>query len=129
MEYRSGGGAADNDSNVINPDGTLFVKSDYKIIRINVNQIKYIECMSEYVRIYLEGEDKPVMTLLSMRKLEERLPASMFMRVHRSYIVNLHKIQEISRLRIIFEGNVYIPVGDNYKEKFNDYISKMCLGK
>jgi hypothetical protein len=122
-------GAADNDSNVINPDGTLFVKSDYKIIRINVNQIKYIECMSEYVRIYLEGEDKPVMTLLSMRKLEERLPASMFMRVHRSYIVNLHKIQEISRLRIIFEGNVYIPVGDNYKEKFNDYINKMCLGK
>ena len=85
--------------------------------------------MSEYVRIYLEGEDKPVMTLLSTRKLEERLPASMFMRVHRSYIVNLHKIQEISRLRIIFEGNVYIPVGDNYKEKFNDYISKMCLGK
>lgn len=85
--------------------------------------------MSEYVRIYLEGEDKPVMTLLSMRKLEERLPASMFMRVHRSYIVNLHKIQEISRLRIIFEGNVYIPVGDNYKEKFNDYINKMCLGK
>ena len=129
LEYRSGGGAADNDSNVINPDGTLFVKSDYKIIRINVNQIKYIECMSEYVRIYLEGEDKPVMTLLSTRKLEERLPASMFMRVHRSYIVNLHKIQEISRLRIIFEGNVYIPVGDNYKEKFNDYISKMCLGK
>lgn len=129
LEYRSGGGAADNDSNVINPDGTLFVKSDYKIIRINVNQIKYIECMSEYVRIYLEGEDKPVMTLLSMRKLEERLPASMFMRVHRSYIVNLHKIQEISRLRIIFEGNVYIPVGDNYKEKFNDYINKMCLGK
>jgi two-component system LytT family response regulator len=54
---------------------------------------------------------------------------SMFMRVHRSYIVNLHKIQEISRLRIIFEGNVYIPVGDNYKEKFNDYINKMCLGK
>jgi two-component system LytT family response regulator len=85
--------------------------------------------MSEYVRIYLEGEDKPLMTLLSMRKLEERLPASMFMRVHRSYIVNLHKIQEISRLRIIFEGNVYIPVGDNYKEKFNDYINKMCLGK
>jgi two-component system LytT family response regulator len=129
LEYRSGGGAADNDSNVINPDGTLFVKSDYKIIRINVNQIKYIECMSEYVRIYLEGEDKPVMTLLSMRKLEARLPASMFMRVHRSFIVKLHKIQEISRLRIIFEGNVYIPVGDNYKEKFNDYISKMCLGK
>ena len=60
--------------------------------------------MSEYVRIYLEGEDKPVMTLLSMCKLEERLPASMFMRVHRSYIVNPHKIQEISRLRIILRG-------------------------
>ena len=73
--------------------------------------------MSEYVRIFVEGEDKPVITLASLQKMEERLPTH-FMRVHRSYIVNLRKITEVSRLRIIFDKNTYIPVGDNYKEKF-----------
>ena len=71
--------------------------------------------------------DKPVVTLLSMRKLEERLPQEMFMRVHRSYIVNLRKITEVSRLRIIFNKNIYIPVGDNYKERFTEYINKICV--
>ena len=72
--------------------------------------------MSEYVRIFVEGENKPVITLASLQKMEERLPAH-FMRVHRSYIVNLRKITEISRLRIIFDKNTYIPVGDNYKKR------------
>lgn len=72
-------------------DGTLFVKSDYRITRINLTDIKYIEGMSEYVRIFVEGEAKPIIPLLSMKHLEETLPASQFMRVHRSYIVNLKK--------------------------------------
>ena len=93
---------------------SLFVKSDY------------IEGMSEYVRIFVEGEDKPVITLASLQKMEERLPTH-FMRVHRSYIVNLRKITEVSRLRIIFDKNTYIPVGDNYKEKFTEYIGKLSL--
>ena len=108
-------------------NGSLFVKSEYKIIRINVADICYIEGMSEYVRIYTDAADKPVVTLLSMRKLEERLPQEMFMRVHRSYIVNLRKITEVSRLRIIFNKNIYIPVGDNYKERFTEYINKICV--
>ena len=85
-----------------------------------------IEGMSEYVRIFVEGEDKPVITLASLQKMEERLPTH-FMRVHRSYIVNLRKITEVSRLRIIFDKNTYIPVGDNYKEKFTEYIGKLSL--
>ena len=80
--------------------------------------------MSEYVRIFVEGEAKPIVTLASLQKMEERLP-SYFMRVHRSYIVNLRKITEISRLRIIFDKNTYIPVGDNYKERFTEYIGKL----
>ncbi|WP_321335466.1 LytTR family DNA-binding domain-containing protein [uncultured Bacteroides sp.] len=127
LEYRSTW-SGENEANIVN-DGSLFVKSDYKVVRININEIKYVECMSEYVRIFTEGEEKPIMTLLSMRKLEERLPTNQFMRVHRSYIVNLQKIVEISRLRIIFDGNTYIPIGENYKEKFTEYINKMCLGK
>lgn len=104
---------------------SLFVKSEYRVVRIDIAEIKYIEGMSEYVRIFVEGEEKPIVTLMSLHKLEERLPAQQFMRVHRSYIVNLHKITEISRLRIIFNGNTYIPVGENYKERFTQYIEKL----
>lgn len=128
LEYQSSS-ANERDINAINDDGSLFVKADYKVVRINISDIKYVECMSEYVRIFIEGQEKPVITLLSMKKLEERLPSGQFMRVHRSYIVNLKKIAEISRLRIIFDGNVYIPIGENYKEKFTEYINKLCLGK
>lgn len=110
-------------------ENSLFVKANYKVIRINLPDIKYIEGMSEYLRIFIEGEDKPIMTLLSMKKIEERLPINMFMRVHRSYIINLQKISEVSRLRIVFDKNVYIPVGENYKEKFQEYIDKMSVGK
>ena len=101
----------------------LFVKSEYSMIRIRFDEIKYIEGMSDYVRIYIEGREKPVMSLLSIKGLEERLPSDRFMRVHRSYIVNLEKIREVTRLRIVF-GNTYIPVGENYKDKFNSYIKE-----
>lgn len=102
-------------------DDSVFVKSDFRTVCIKFDDIKYIEGMSEYVRIYLEGDEKPLMPLLNMRSLEESLPADRFMRVHRSYIVNLRKITEISRQRIVF-GNKLIPIGDNYKERFQEYI-------
>jgi Response regulator of the LytR/AlgR family len=105
---------------------TIFVKCDSKVTLVRLSNIKYVEGMSEYVRIFLEGEDKPLMPLISMKRLEETLPTSQFMRVHRSYIVNLRKITEVSRLRIIF-GNAYIPVGDNYKEKFMEYINSRMM--
>lgn len=105
---------------------SLFVKSDSKVIRIDLNDIRYIEGMSEYVRIFTLNEPKPIITLASLQKMEERLPTH-FMRVHRSYIVNLRKIIEVSRLRIIFDKNTYIPVGDNYKERFTEYISKLSF--
>jgi DNA-binding LytR/AlgR family response regulator len=104
----------------------LFIKSEYKIIRINFNDIKYIEGMSEYIRIHLISS-KPVMTLLSMKSIEEQLPPERFMRVHRSYIVSLEKISVIERSRIIFDGNVYIPISDQYKVKFQNYLDKNYL--
>ena len=104
----------------------LFIKSEYKILRINFNDIKYIEGMSEYIRIHLSGS-KPVMTLLSMKSIEEQLPQDRFMRVHRSYIVSLEKISVIERSRIIFDGDIYIPVSDQYKAKFQSYIDKNYL--
>ena len=107
---------------------TLFVKTDYRMVKINIPDIRYIEGMSEYLKIYLEGEDKPIITLLSMKKIESRLPEN-FMRIHRSYIVNLHKIQEVNKNRIIMDAETYLPVGDMYKESFQQYLDTMFLGK
>jgi DNA-binding LytR/AlgR family response regulator len=104
----------------------LFIKSDYKILRINFEEIKYIEGMSEYIKIHLLNS-KPVMTLLSMKSIEEKLLSDIFMRVHRSYIVNLTKISVIERNRIVFDEKVYIPVSDQYKSKFQDYLDKNFL--
>ncbi len=104
----------------------LFIKSDYKIVRISLNTIKYIEGMREYVRIHLEGR-KPVMSLISMKNLEQQLPAVSFMRVHRSYIVNLNKITTIEKNRILFEPDIYIPISDQYKDQFQAYIDKNFL--
>jgi two-component system LytT family response regulator len=104
----------------------LFVKSEYKIMRIELSDIKYIESMHEYVRIHLVNE-KPVMTLISMKTIEEQLPEEKFMRVHRSYIVNKEKIKVVERNRIIFDNNVYIPVSDQYKAAFQEFINRNFL--
>lgn len=104
----------------------LFVKSEYRLLRIELSDIKYIESMHEYVSIHLTT-GKPVMTMISLKSLEEQLPKDSFMRVHRSYIVNLAKISVIERSRIVFDGKVYIPISDQYKAKFQEYIDKYFL--
>ena len=104
----------------------LFIKSEYKILRLNLSDIKYIESMREYLRIHLENQP-PVMTLMSMKKMERSLPASDFMRVHRSYIVNLQRVSIIERNRIVFDKNVYIPISDQYKETFQKYLDNNFL--
>lgn len=108
---------------------SLFVKSDYRILRIPISSIIYVESMSEYVRIYVEGQAKPVISLLSMKKVEDALPQDSFMRVHRSYIVNLGKIKEVAKMRIVYDGDVYVPIGEMYKDAFFDYIDKYFIGK
>ena len=107
----------------------LYVKSDYKMLRVPISSIKYIEGMSEYVRIFVEDNPKPIVSLLSMKKIEENLPADIFMRVHRSYLVKLNKVKQISKMRIVYDGNVYVPIGEMYKDKFFEYIDKHFVGK
>ena len=108
-------------------DDTLFVKTEYRIVKVTIADIRYIEGMSEYLKIHVEGE-KPIITLLSMKKIEERLPGY-FMRIHRSYIVNLDKIQEVNKNRVIMDADTYLPIGDNYKEAFQSYLDTKFLGK
>lgn len=101
----------------------LFIKSEYRVIRIKFKDIKYVESKREYVKIYLEGSE-PITSLMSIKKLEETLPDNLFMRVHRSFIVNLDKITVVERNRIIFDNKVYIPISENYGEKFQKYMEK-----
>jgi len=107
-------------------DNFLFVKSEYKILRINLSHITYIEGMREYVRIHIENQ-KAVMALMSMKKMEAFLPQQRFMRVHRSYIVNLEKVNAIERMRILFDPDVRIPVSEQYKEAFQEFLDKNFL--
>lgn len=104
----------------------LFLKSEYKIRRINFNDILYIEGLKDYIKVYISGEDKPILSLNSIKSLEQKLPEEKFMRVHRSFIVNLDKIEVIERSRIVF-NKTYIPVSDQYKDKFQEYLDKNFL--
>jgi len=99
----------------------LFIKSEYKIRRINFSEINYIEGLRDYVKIFLTEEKKPVLSLSTLKALEARLPAERFTRVHRSFIVSLEKVKVIDRNRIVF-GEVRIPVTDQYKENFQKFL-------
>jgi two-component system, LytTR family, response regulator LytT len=104
----------------------LFLKSDYKIKRINFNDILYIEGLKDYVKVFTNNTAKPILSLTSLKNLESKLPEQRFMRVHRSFIVNLEKVDTIERSRIIF-GKEYIPVSDQYKEKFQEFLDSNFL--
>ena len=109
-------------------DDVIFLKTDYRIVKVTISNIRYVEAMSEYLKIWLEGESKPIITLLSMKKMEERLPDT-FMRIHRSYIINLTKIQEVNKNRVIMDAETYLPIGDLYKDAFQQYVDTKFLGK
>ena len=111
-----------------NDDDVIFLKTEYRIVKVTISNIRYVEAMSEYLKVYLEGEPKPIVTLLSMKKMEERLPDS-FIRIHRSYIINLTKIQEVNKNRVIMDSDTYLPIGDMYKDTFQAYLDTKFLGK
>lgn len=112
-------------SKIVEEGDDIFVKSDYKLVKLQLHKIQYIEGLKDYVKIYVDDRPHPVVALLSMKMFEEMLPAS-FIRVHRSFIVNLDKITVIERNRIVF-GKTYIPVSDSYKDKFLEFINRRTL--
>ena len=96
---------------------------------MNIKNIRYIEAMSEYLRFCCDDRSKPVIVLLSMKKIEEHLPSNMFMRIHRSYIINLNKICEVKKNHVVIEDDVSLPIGDNYKDAFMNYLNSKILTK
>ena len=101
-------------------DRFMFVKTDYKLQRVNLDDILFIEGLKDYVRFYLKDGEK-VMSLMSMKKLEEYLPRPEFLRTHRSYIVHMTETPLVDRFRIVF-GENYIPVSENYKDDVQNYF-------
>lgn len=105
---------------------TIFVKSEYRLLQVELRKILYIEGLKDYIKIYLEDEPKPILSLMSMKLMEDTLPASRFVRVHRSFIVNLDNIKVIERNRIVY-GKEYIPISDNYKQRFLDALAQRSI--
>ena len=111
--------ASDND--------TIYVKVDYRYVNVKIADIIYVKGMSEYVQLFVMG-GKPLMAYITMKQLKERLP-SHFLQVHRSYIVNMRQIQEIERMRVVIDEETRIPVSENYKKEFLNYLDLHSLNK
>ena len=105
---------------------SIFVKTEYRLRQIELERILYIEGLKDYVKIHVEDEPHPVLSLMSLKSLEEQLPADRFIRVHRSYIVQPAKIRTIERNSIVF-GRERIPNSENYRQAFFDFLSDRSL--
>ena len=105
---------------------SIFVKADYKLMQIDLDKILYIEGLKDYLKIYTEEQPQAIVTHITMKSMEEMLPSSSFLRVHRSFIVNQEKIKIVDHNRIVF-GKVYIPISDSYKEAFQKFLDKRLI--
>lgn len=105
-----------------NTPKSIFVKTEYRLIQIEMEHILFIEGVKDYIRIHTDTEG-PIMTLMSMKTIEENLPGDIFIRTHRSFIVNIDKIKTIERNRIVF-GKTYIPISDSYKDRFMEILNR-----
>lgn len=104
------------------PDEPLTFRMDYKTVRVEPARIRYVESMSEYLKIWLTDSDTPLVVLYSLKRLAAELPAGRFLRIHRSYLVNLSLIREYSRSTIILEGGVTLPVSDLYRASVREAL-------
>ena len=111
-----------------NPDSTtapdyIFVNVDYSLHKLMLSDITWIEGLKDYIKIHLKSNPKPVITRLGMKSMEELLPSSSFLRIHKSFIVAKHAITSI-RKNSVFVGTMELPVGENYKETLQAYINQ-----
>lgn len=104
----------------------LFVKSEYKQLRIKLADVLYFEGLKDYIKIWLKDNPKPILTLMSLKNLQEELPETQFLRVHRSFIVSLKNIDVVERSQIVINKQ-RITVSEQYKPKFLDFIQNNSL--
>ena len=117
LKQKAVGGGGSNGA-----EDCIYVKSDYKLVQVPLHKVLYVEGLKDYIKIHIEDEPKAVLSLISMKAMEEKLPSDRFIRVHRSFIVQKSKIKVIDRGRIVF-GKEYIPVSDSYRQELQVYVS------
>lgn len=105
---------------------TMFIRVDGELRQVNFDSILYVEGMKDYVRFHVEGEARPLTTHMTMKAVEDTLPADAFMRINRSYIVRLDKIKTVDRNLCVYIGDEIIRVTDAYREVFEHYCSGNC---
>lgn len=105
---------------------SIFVKSEYRLLQVELRKILYIEGLKDYVKIYVEDESRPILSLMSMKAMEDALPPDRFVRIHRSFIVQPEKIRVIERNRVVF-GKEYLPISDNYKQRFMEVLAQRSI--
>ncbi|QHT72061.1 response regulator transcription factor [Rhodocytophaga rosea] len=101
----------------------LFLKVEYQLVRVAFKDILYIEGLKDYVKVYVQGNKNPILTLTSLKALEEKLPARRFMRIHRSFIVSLEQVKAITKNSVQI-GDITITVSDQYKDAFSQFLSR-----
>jgi len=116
-EYRKSLSKTGADSNPF-----IFIKSEYQVIKINYDDIRYIEALDDYIKIYTSNA-RPILTLMTLKTIMEKLPAERFTRVHRSYIISLAKIESVRNKRIKI-GEIEIPIGSSYSENITKVLEK-----
>lgn len=104
----------------------IYVKSEYKLLRIDLERLIYVEGLKDYVKFFVEGEERPILSLMNIKRAAELLPERRFMRINRSFIVRRDQIRVIQRNRIVI-GSLYIPIGDAYKEELQRYLKARSL--
>lgn len=117
----------ENMPDTVSDSNAIYVKSEYKLVRIALDEVLYFESYKDYVRIYTTASEKPVYTLISLKKLEERLPSDQFLRIHRSYIIRKDKIRLMENEYIVV-GHKHIPISKNYRKPLLDYLETQTIG-
>lgn len=114
-------------SGVVGGEGDyIFVKSEYKQVKVYLNDIYYFEGLKDYIKIWVKGSPRPILTIASLKALEEELPVDKFMRIHRSFIIALDKIQTIERSQVVI-NDVHITIAQAYKDAFNRFIASKSV--
>ena len=103
----------------------FYVNAGYSLVKVSYSEITYMESLKDYVKINLTG-GRNLITRLAIKSIEEKLHPSRFMRVHRSFVVALHKIEQVQKNRLLIEGQE-IPIGDNFRAKLNEHITQKNL--
>ena len=103
----------------------FFVKSEHRLVKIDIDKLLYVECVKDYLKLHLQNQ-RPLLTLMTMKAIEEFLPQPQFMRIHRSYIIQTSKVDYINKGSVDIAGN-NLPISDSYREGFFEYIQKFAL--